>query len=157
MKHKLAKALAAVVAVICAVSGMVACSGGGDVTVKLVDSSAERVVLRVEKTDGKANAFDMLEYLEDKGQLTVTSEDSAYGAFITAINGVANRVDESTATSSKGYSWTLYTSDLQNAYEETTITVEGRQCGMAAFGASTLIAKEGALYVWVYEYYSYEW
>jgi len=103
MKHKLAKALAAVVAVICAVSGMVACSGGGDVTVKLVDSSAERVVLRVEKTDGKANAFDMLEYLEDKGQLTVTSEDSAYGAFITAINGVANRVDESTGSTMAGW------------------------------------------------------
>ena len=155
MKKRLGIVIASVLASILCVIGLTACGGGGAVQAHLTENTQERVVIAIDKTDGKATVMDALELLKD--EVSVVSETGAYGAFITAINGAENVVTESTATTSKGYSWNLYTSDMSNAYEETTITVNGTTCGMAAFGASSLVVKQGYVYVWAYEYYDYSW
>ena len=83
--------------------------------------------------------------------------DSTYGAYITSINGKAETVISSTLNSSEGYTWSFYTSDMEYAYGDPSIEIDGRVCGLSSLGASSLIVKEGELYVWVYEYYSYVW
>lgn len=129
----------------------------GEVSVKLISSTEESVVFTVTETDGKATAFDALKCLQTNGKLTFTSEDSGYGAFITAIGDKKNEVTESTANSSKGYSWMLYTSDTAMAIEETTTVIDGTTYYSSSVGASSLTVKKGETYVWVYEEYSYTW
>lgn len=134
----------------------VACKNGE--TVAKIESVTEtQIVMSIEETDGKATAFDALKSLRNQDLISFDYVESSYGAYITSINGKAEYVIESTLTSSKGYSWMLYTSDMENAYEEKSIKISGITCGQSAFGASSLAVKSGELYVWVFEYYEYTW
>lgn len=135
----------------------VACTNGGETKAKLESTTETQIVMVIEETDGNANAFDALKSLRDQDLISFDYTTSQYGSYITSINGKAEAVTESTTNSSKGYSWMLYTSDMDNAYESDTITVDGTVCGSATMGASTLKVKEGALYVWVYKEYNYTW
>ena len=134
----------------------VACKNG-NTTAKIESITETQIVISIEETDGKATAFDALKSLRNQDIISFDYVESSYGAYITSINGKAEYVIESTLTSSKGYSWKLYTSDLQNAYEEKTVEVSGTTCGESAFGASSLTVKTDKLYVWVFEYYEYTW
>ena len=157
MKRKITKLLPLLLSVLLIVGCFVACNQGGTTKAKLDSVTDTQIVMSIEQTDGNANAFDALKSLRDQGLISFDYTQDIYGAFITSINGTAAQNIESTATTSKGYAWTLYTSDMENAYEETTITVGETVCGMSAFGASSLTVKQGCLYVWVYEYYDYSW
>ena len=157
MKKGMTKFFMCILTAIIAVFCLVSCNQGGTTKAKLEFSNAEQIVMMIEETDGKATAFDALTSLKDQGLISFEYNESTYGAYITSINGKAEQILESTANSSKGYSWTLYTSDMQNAYTETTVTYGDVVCGLSAYGASSLVVKEGALYVWVYEYYDYAW
>ena len=138
-------------------AGLSACNKGGETTAKLEFSSAEQIVMSIEETDGKANAFDALKSLRNQDLISFDYTESTYGAYITSINGVAEQIIESTPNSSKGYSWTLYTSDMKYAYEEGAITYGETVCGKSSLGASSLVVKKDAIYIWVYEYYEYSW
>lgn len=145
------------VAVLTAIT-FTACGVYTNTVVATLDYKTEdAIVMTVTTTAGKATAFDALKYLQDKERLTFVYEDSTWGAFITAINGKENVVTESTANSSKGASWMFYTSDKENAYEETTTVINGVTYYSSAFGASGLTARDGETYVWVYETYEYTW
>ena len=157
MKQKIRAISFIILSVVMSALCLFSCAQGGETKAKLVYSIPEQIVMSIEKTDGKATAFNALTSLKEQKLLTFESNDSVYGAYIVSINDNAEKILESTASSSKGYAWTLYTSDMENAYIETTITYEGTVCGLSAYGASSLVVKEGALYVWVYEYYSYTW
>ena len=132
---------------------------GGATTAKLALATETQIAMSIEKTDGNASAFDALKSLQEQGKIEFVYTESEYGAYITSINGKAEENIESTMTSSKGYSWTLYTSDIEWAYmdEGSTITIGETVCGKSSVGASALKVKEGCLYVWVYEYYDYSW
>ena len=134
-----------------------ACHLGGKTTANLVSVREESVVMSIQETDGEANAFNALESLKEQGKITFEFVDSTYGAYVTSINGKAEMVISSTLNSSEGYTWSFYTSDMEYAYDYQSIEIDGRVCGLSSLGASSLIVKEGELYVWVYEYYSYEW
>jgi hypothetical protein len=156
MKRKMANLVTLILTVALSVLSFAACNGG-ETKAKLVSADETQIVMTIEETDGNATAFDALKSLRDQDLISFDYTTSQYGTYITSINGKAEVLTESTANSSKGSSWMLYTSDMENAYESDTITVDGTVCGSAAKGASSLQVKEGALYVWVYKAYSYEW
>lgn len=156
MKSKTVKLVTLILTVVLSVLSLVSCNGG-ETKAKLVSADETQIVMKIEETDGNATAFDALKSLRDQDLISFDYTTSQYGAYITSINEKAETVTESTANTSKGYSWMLYTSDMENAYEADTITMDGTVCGSAAKGASLLQVKEGALYVWMYKAYSYEW
>lgn len=135
----------------------VACKNSGKTTPKIESITETQIVMSIEEADGKATAFDALKSLRNQDLISFDFIESSYGAYITSINGKAEYVIESTLTSSKGYSWMLYTSDMENAYEEKTIEINGTTCGQSALGASSLTVKTDKIYVWVFEYYEYTW
>ena len=163
MKRKIVNLLTLMLAIITSMLVFVSCDNilmtdkGGTTKAKLESTSETQIVMLIEETDGNANAFDALKSLRDQDLISFDYTTSQYGSYITSINGKAEAVTESTANSSKGYSWMLYTSDMENAYESDTITVGDKVCGGSAMGASTLTVKEGELYVWVYKEYNYTW
>lgn len=157
MKRKIVNLVTLMLAVLAAMLACVSCQKGGETKAKLLSATETQIVMQIEETDGNANAFDALKSLRNQDLLSFDYTTSQYGAYITSINGKAETVTESTANSSSGYSWMLYTSDMENAYESDTITVGEIVCGSAARGASLLQVKENALYVWVYKEYNYTW
>ena len=159
MKRKITELLTFVLTVIFSAFCLVACNRGGETTARLVEehTSATQIVMTIEKTDGKATAFDALKSLRNQDLISFDYSTSSYGAYITSINGKAEVITESTANSSKGSSWILYTSDMDSAYDTKTIMIGETVCGQSSLGASSLIVKEGVLYVWVYEAYEYTW
>ena len=157
MKQKIVNFITFILTVTVAVVCCVSCQESGETKAKLQSITETQIVMTIEQTDGKANAFDALKSLRNQDLLSFDYTTSQYGAYITSINGKAEAVTESTLNSSKGYSWMLYTSDMDNAYTAETITVGETTCGKAAQGASSLTVKTGALYVWVYESYDYSW
>ena len=134
---------------------LVSCNKGGETKAKLESSTAEQIVIKIEETDGEANAFDALKSLRNQDLISFDYTESTYGAYVTSINGKAEQVIESTMTSAKGYSWALYTSDTEYAYTDSTVTYGETVCGKSAMGASSVTVKKGAIYIWVYEYYEY--
>lgn len=160
MKRKLLQLTTLVIAVAFTVM-LTACGykTAGQLTAALNegDTNETQIVMRVISTDGKATAFDALKDLEEDGKITFEYTESTYGAYITSINGKAEQNIESTMTTSKGYSWMLYTSDHEFGYDYATVTVGERVCYQSSLGASSLQAKPGEIYVWVYEYYDYSW
>ena len=157
MKRKLVSLLLFTLTVILAVFSGVGCQRGGKTTAKLEASTEDMIVMSIASSDGKANAFNALQSLQEQGVITFEYQDSTYGAYVTSINGKAEKIISSTLTSSEGYSWSFYTSDREYAYDSPTVTVEGRVCGLSSLGASSLTVKEGELYIWVYEHYNYSW
>lgn len=159
MKRKFLSVVTFLLVAIVSAFSLAGCNESGETKAKLVQDQTTdgQIVMTIEETDGKANAFDALKSLRNQDLISFDYTTSTYGSFITSINGKAQATVESTATSSKGYSWMLYTSDMANAYDTTTITVGDIVCGQASLGASSLKVKKGALYVWVYEYYEYTW
>lgn len=157
MKRKAMYLLTCILTVIMSIGCFVGCAGGATKAKLEESTTAEQIVMSIEETDGKASAFDALKSLRNQDAVSFDYTMSTYGAYITSINGKAEQVTTATANSSEGYSWMLYTSDTEYAYETPTITVEGKTCGKASMGSSSVIVKEGELYVWVYEHYSYNW
>lgn len=157
MKRKIISLITLAITLMLSVCCLVSCQKSGETKAILQSATEDQIVMSIEETDGNANAFDALKSLRNQDLLSFDYTMSTYGAFITSINGKANAVSESTANSSKGYSWTLYTSDMENAYDTKTVTIGNTVCGESAFGASGLTVKEGELYVWVYAYYEYTW
>lgn len=157
MKRKIINLVTFMLAMITLTIAFVACISGGETKAKLESVTETQIVMLIEETDGKANAFDALKSLRDQDLISFDYTTSQYGSYITSINGKAESVTESTANSSKGYSWMLYTSDMDNAYESDTITIGDTVCGSSVKGASSLKVKEGAIYVWVYKEYNYTW
>ena len=144
-------------AMVVTVFSFTACFKSGKTTAKLESISETQVIMFIEQTDGNANALDALKSLRDQDLISFDYVTGQYGSYITSINGKAEMVTESTANSSKGFSWMLYTSDMEMAYESDTIMVGERVCGASSMGASMLTVKEGEVYVWVYKEYSYTW
>lgn len=157
---RMTKLITIITSLVLVLSIMTACgySQKGTLTAKLDPATTDtQIVMTIGETDGNVTALDALLCLRDLGKLTFEYYESSYGAYITSINGKAEQVIESTLNSSKGYSWMLYTSDKENGYDYATVTVNGKVCYQAALGASTLKAKAGETYVWVYEYYDFSW
>lgn len=128
-----------------------ACYPNGETKAVLEFSSENMVVMKIERTDGNANALNALTSLKEQGKIEFESFSSTYGAYVTAINGVSE-----TSSGNSGYSWMLYTSDQEFSIEEYgTVCYNGVNYGQATVGASSLVVKEGELYIWYYQQWRY--
>ena len=156
MKRKMYSFLTLTISVMMLAYCLVACNAGGTTDAVLTFVYEDKICISITETDGKANAFDALKSLRNKDLISFDYTVSTYGSYITSINGKAE-TNVSTSNSSEGYSWMLYTSDMEYAYESETISIGDQICGKAAMGSSSVIVKKGEIYVWVYEYYSYTW
>lgn len=110
--------------------------------VTLEFSSENMIVMTIVETKGEASALSALTKLKKDGKVEFVAQQSAYGAYITSINGKAEI---------NGYSWMLYTSDEEfSTTDYGTVEYNGKQYGQASLGADSLIVKEGEIYIWAY-------
>lgn len=89
---------------------------------------------------------DYMGFLEVDGKLSFTTSDSAYGMFITSVNGVKNGIGSNPC-------WMVYTDDPD--YSDTSdwgteITVDGKTYKSTTLGISGIIVKANATYVLSY-------
>ena len=85
----------------------------------------------------------VLEYLKENEGLTYTSQDSAYGPYLTQVNGIEAYDDYVNFT---GVFVALYTnveSDMSVSAEPFTITYDGVEYISSDFGASSMSVKSG--------------
>ena len=83
----------------------------------------------------------VLDYLQDKGELSYTSQDSAYGAYLTKVNDIV---------ASDSVFITLYTdveSDIDVSDYATTMTYKDKTLTSSGKGASLMNVKDGATIV----------
>lgn len=126
--------------VLCAF-GLAACKKGGIATAVVLSKTDTQVVIQVNQTDGNAVLVNVMEDLQNKGELTFTESSG----MITSINGVAN-------DAKANFYWMLYTSDSEMA--ETawgTIEYNGQIVGSAVVGAEALTVIQGGIYIWSYQ------
>ncbi len=82
---------------------------------------------------------EFMEVLSDDNKLTFEIGNG----MVTSINGKAN--------ANNSY-WMLYTDDVENSNSAWgTVEHEGKTYSSAALGATELVVKDGATYVWVYQ------
>lgn len=89
---------------------------------------------------------DYMNLLEDDGVLSFTTSSSAYGMFITSVNGVKNGVGSNPC-------WMVYTDDPDFSDTSdwgTEITVDGKTYKSTTLGISGVIVKSGMTYVLSY-------
>lgn len=149
MKRRLAYFLCGVLTVLFTLCCFASC-GGETKGVSLVKTSETMVVMKVTEAEEGATAFSALKKLKDEGKIEFEYTESAYGAYITSING-----KEETSETMSGYSWMLYTSDAEfSSTEFGSVEYDGKTYGQASLGASSLVVKEGEYYIWSYTYWS---
>ena len=150
------KLLTLALTIICIFTNLVACnnsnpSNNSDTTVVLETCTETLVVIKVITANKNTTAIELLTQLQNDGELTFTSFDGGYGAYVTSINGKSEVVNGTT-----GYSWMLYTSDEEfSSTEFGSLTYYGSVFGQAALGASYLKVKADKYYIWAYESWSY--
>ena len=72
----------------------------------------------------------ILDYLQDKGELTYSSQDSSYGAYLTKVNSIVPQGNEFVA---------IYTSVTKDSYEGApTVTYDGKEYASSGLGASSM-------------------
>ena len=103
------------------------------------EDTVEPVVIEIVECEADTTLLSYMTELESAGELDFELKDG----MITQMNGTANGTNSY---------WMLYTSDTANANSEWgTYEYEGQTLGSATLGAESLIAVEGAVYVWVYQ------
>lgn len=105
---------------------------------------------------------DYINGLKSDGKLDFDGERGDYGLFITSMDGKANEVISSTATSSEGYSWTLYIdftsyNDVIYAGDSEVCDYNGTTLYKAVYGVSAIPCLANHTYAFVYEYYNFSW
>ena len=105
---------------------------------------------------------DYIVALKDAGKLTFEGSRSEFGLFITSMDGKENEVISSTASSSEGYSWTVYIDFLEvggvpYAGDSEVCVYKGTTLYKASYGVSAIPCLENHTYAFVYEYYNFTW
>lgn len=120
---------------------VVGCSekGDGDVlaSVEATDTTIEIVV---EQLEGEMTLLEVMQTLQEQGEFTFTTDATG---MIISINGKENASDWSKY-------WALYISDTELSEVAYGIEWKGQQLGFSNFGANSLPAEEGGVYVWKY-------
>ncbi len=113
-------------------------------------NDAENVVFTVDGTKYQITESttlnDYMNLLEDDGELYFTTSSSAYGMFITSVNGVKNGVGSNPC-------WMVYTDDpdyMDTSDWGTEVVIDGKTYKSTTLGISSVIVKAGATYVLSY-------
>ena len=149
------KLLTLTIALLCIFTNLAACNNTNtekpNVTAYLESCTDTMIVIKATAVTTGSTALNLLEKVQENGELVFESFDGGYGAYVTSINGKSEVVN-----GTEGYSWMLYTSDEEfSSTEFGSITYNGVTYGQAALGASSLKVKAGEYYIWAYERWSF--
>ena len=107
---------------------------------------------------------DYMDALKANGELVFDGNDGSYGYYITSFYATEEKIISSTATSSEGYSWSVYIDFITLEGDEATYASDyktydfgGKTLYSASYGVSGIPCVEGHTYAFVYEYYNYSW
>ena len=152
MKRKIYLGITFLLTLIIGVCCFFVCKKDGETkAVSLEQVTQTMVVMKVTEAEENATALSSLTKLKNDGLIEFVAVESQYGAYVTSING-----KEEVSSGSSGYSWMLYTSNTEfSSSEYGTVEYNGVQYGQASLGASSLVVKEGHLYIWAYTEWSY--
>ena len=152
MKRKISLFVTLLLSLVMSVCCLVSCQKDGETkAVSLEQVTETMVVMKVTQAEENATALSALTKLKEEGQIEFVVTESVYGSYITSING-----KQEVSSGNSGYSWMLYTSDTELSITEFgTVEYNGVEYGQASLGASSLVVKEGHLYIWYYTEWSY--
>lgn len=152
MKRKISVFVTLLLSLVMSVCCLVSCQKDGETkAVSLEQVTETMVVMKVTQAEENATALSALTKLKEEGQIEFVVTESVYGSYITSING-----KQEVSSGNSGYSWMLYTSDTELSITEFgTVEYDGVEYGQASLGASSLVVKEGHLYIWYYTEWSY--
>lgn len=152
MKRKISLFVTLLLSLVMSVCCLVSCQKDGETkAVSLEQVTETMVVMKVTEAEENATALSALTKLKEEGQIEFVVTESVYGSYITSING-----KQEVSSGNSGYSWMLYTSDTELSITEFgTVEYNGVEYGQASLGASSLVVKEGHLYIWYYTEWSY--
>lgn len=95
-----------------------------------------KFTVEIENVSPGATVLDYMNYLQDNGEISFTIASG----MITSMNGVSGATNQY---------WMLYTDDADNSNTAWgTITVNGVTYASATLGAESLVATDGATYIW---------
>ena len=149
------KLLTLALTLLCIFTNLIACNNNDinkpEVTVYLESCTDTMVVIKATAVTTGSTALNLLEKVQENGELVFEAIDGGYGAYVTSINGKSEVVN-----GNEGFSWMLYTSDEElSSTEFGSVVYNGVTYGQAAVGESSLTAKAGEYYIWVYEGWSF--
>lgn len=152
MKRKINVIFTLLLSLVMSVVCFVACQKQGETKAVTLEKVSETlVVMKVTEAEENATALSALTKLKEEGLIEFVVTESVYGSYITSING-----KQEVSSGNSGYSWMLYTSDTELSITEFgTVEYDGVEYGQASLGASSLVVKEGHLYIWYYTEWSY--
>ena len=141
--------LTAACAAVCAALFAAGCAPGREpsVSVRLLRSDREAVVVEVAEGDEGKSLYDALVLLREDGALTFGGSESEFGVYVTSVYGVE---------ALECAYWAVYTSlgTLDGVvYSDPsygTWAYEGRELSSASYGVSGLPLADGALFALVY-------
>ncbi len=108
----------------------------------VVKESDTYVVVKVETTETDLTLAKYMASLEEYKDMFVIKN-----GMVVSINGLENPADWSAC-------WMLYTDDYREEFSNSawgTIVYKGKTYNSAAFGAESLIVKDGCTYIWIYQ------
>ena len=141
MKRKITTLFTALFMAVIALFAAACGNTGGAATASVVQTTETLVVIAVEETDGNATLYDVLIALKEKGEITLESENTAYGQSITSING---------KPAQDTYYWASYITDAEMG-TDSPFTWNEKTFYYASFGIGSLQVKAGCYYAFSYE------
>lgn len=105
-----------------------------------VDTIEDKVVIFINDDIDDVNLLTFMNLLKDDELLTFDYQDSTYGAYITAINGVYAGASEW---------WALYSDDQDVTSDAYQIEYDGKIFYQTILGCESLIVKQNKTYIWV--------
>lgn len=148
MKRKILSFISLLATIIVSLCAVVGCAPTDKANLKasVIATTDTLIFIQVEAVSSETDKLiDAMTILQENGALEYTVS----GGMIQSINGKENKADWSA-------SWMLYTSDSEMASTEWTYEYDGVTYGSAVLGAESLPVLEGACYLWVYTYFTFD-
>ena len=108
----------------------------------VIKESDTYVVIKVESKEINLTLANYMASLEDYKDMFVIKN-----GMVTSINGIENALDWSAC-------WMLYTDDYREEISNAswgTIVYKDKTYNSSAYGAESLIVKDGCTYIWIYQ------
>ncbi|MDE6189578.1 MAG: hypothetical protein K2G37_04770 [Clostridia bacterium] len=119
----------------------------GNATIVVLDGDNTKVysvdLAKLPSGDSQTGLMAVLDYLKENNGLTYTSQDSAYGPYLTQVNGIEESYGTEVGSSVFVALYTDVESDIDVSVEPTKITYDGKEYVSSGKGASSMSVKAG--------------
>jgi hypothetical protein len=145
---KLLATVLLLVTVLTAVTSCYTVGGGGHITIVVAGDTTEEYGIWLENVN-EGGLIAALDYLENAGRLSYTSEDAGYGAYLTEVGNLK----QDAAAGKYIYIWTSVEKDFDVSAYATTVEYKGKSLTSCGVGASFMTLEDGAvIYISYVEY-----